>query len=133
VPAWKILVVDDDPDIRRVAALALERLGGFRVLLAGSSEEALELAAEHGEQGESPDLVLLDVTMPGMDGPATLSALRANPATARVPVVFFTATSNDADVERLCALGAVGVIAKPFDIADLSRRVRAFLSPDGAR
>jgi CheY-like chemotaxis protein len=136
VPAWKILVVDDDPDIRRIAALALERLGGFRVLLAASSEEALELAAghgEHGKQGEAPDLVLLDVTMPGMDGPATLGALRANAATAHVPVVFFTATSNDADVARLCALGAVGVIAKPFDIAELSRRVTAFLSSDGSR
>jgi CheY-like chemotaxis protein len=127
VPAWKILVVDDDPDIRRIAALALERLGGFRVLVAATSEEALALAAA---PGDAPDLILLDVTMPGTDGPATLGVLRARPETARVPVVFFTATSNDADVARLCALGAAGVIAKPFDISDLPRRVKAFLAPD---
>jgi CheY-like chemotaxis protein len=126
VPAWKILVVDDDPDIRRIAALALERIGGFRVLLASGSDEALAVAAE------VPDLILLDVTMPGTDGPATLRLLRAHPGTERVPVVFFTATSNDADVEHLCALGALGVIAKPFDIADLARRVKAFLAPNEA-
>jgi two-component system OmpR family response regulator len=122
VPAWKILVVDDDLDIRRIAALALERIGGFRVDLASSSEEALALAASEG-----PDLVLLDVTMPGADGPTTLVALRALPSMARVPVVFFTATSSDSDVARLCALGAVGVIAKPFDVADLPRRIREIL------
>jgi DNA-binding response OmpR family regulator len=111
--------VDDDPDIRRLAALALERVGGFRVSLAASGEEALELAA-----CVTPDLVLLDVSMPGTDGPATLAAFRACPATQRVPVVFFTALANDDEVMRLRALGAIGVIAKPFDVADLPLRVR---------
>jgi CheY-like chemotaxis protein len=119
VPAWKILVVDDDPDIRRIAALSLERLGGFRVVLAASAEEALAQVAH-----EPPDLVLLDVTMPGTDGPATLAALRRIPATERVPVVFFTATASDAEVQRLRSLGAIGIVPKPFDVADLPRRLR---------
>ena len=122
MPLWKILVVDDDPDIRHIASLALGRLGGFEVKVAANAEEALASAA-----ARPPDLVLLDVTMPGTDGPATLRAMRALPAMVRVPVVFFTATSNDADIARLCALGAVGVIAKPFDIVDLPRRVRAMI------
>jgi DNA-binding response OmpR family regulator len=126
VPPWKILVVDDDPDIRRVAALALERIGGFGVLLAASAAEALALTAV-----EAPDLVLLDVTMPDMDGPALLAALRARAPTEEVPVVFFTATSSEAEVQRLCDLGAVGVIAKPFEIADLPRRVRDILARTG--
>jgi CheY-like chemotaxis protein len=127
VPPWKILVVDDDPDIRRIAALALERIGGLRVVLADGAQEAL--AAASGP--DVPDLILLDVTMPGMDGPEALRAFRACAQTAHVPVVFFTATSNDGDVERLRALGAVGVIPKPFDIADLPRRVRDILAQGG--
>ncbi len=126
VPAWKILVVDDDPDIRRVAALSLERLGGFRVVVAASAADALVATSV-----EVPDLVLLDVTMPDMDGPALLGALRAQEPTAKVPVVFFTAISSDAEVERLRALGAVGVIAKPFEIAELPRRVRDILTRQG--
>jgi len=115
-----VLVVDDDPDIRRIAALSLERIGGYRVVLAACGEDALALAAR-----DTPDLVLLDVSMPAMDGPETLRALRAVPGLDRVPVVFFTATSSDVEVARLLALGAAGVIAKPFDVAELPRRVRA--------
>jgi two-component system, OmpR family, response regulator len=122
VPPRKLLVVDDDPDIRRIAALALERIGGFQVTLAEDARSALELAAR-----DPPDLVLLDVSMPGTDGPAALLALRALDATARVPVVFFTAASSDAEVERLMGLGAVGVVPKPFDVAELPRRIRAIL------
>ncbi len=119
-----ILVVDDDPDIRRIAAMALERLGGFRVTLAANGDEALALASK-----VRPDLVLLDVSMPGTDGPATLRGLREDPATRDVPVIFFTATSSAAEADRLRALGAADVVAKPFDVADLPRRVRNMLSP----
>jgi two-component system OmpR family response regulator len=126
VPARKLLVVDDDPDIRRIAALALERIGGFQVTLAQDAREALESAALN-----PPDLVLLDVSMPGMDGPAALAALRAHDATAHVPVVFFTAASSDAEIERLMGLGAVGVVPKPFDVAELPRRIRAILGSLG--
>jgi DNA-binding response OmpR family regulator len=121
-----ILVVDDDPDIRRIAALSLERIGGFRVSLAATAEEALEQATR-----APPDLVLLDVSMPGTDGPATLAMLRALAATECVPVVFFTATSSDGEIARLCALGAIGVISKPFDLVDLPARIRDIFSRVG--
>jgi two-component system OmpR family response regulator len=125
MPRW-ILLVDDDPDIRRIAVFSLRRLGNFRVQPAASGPEALAIVSR-----EVPDLVLLDVSMPGMDGPATLAALRELPAPAPVPVVFFTATSSDAEVARLCALGAVAVIPKPFDIAALPRRVGDILAELG--
>jgi CheY-like chemotaxis protein len=124
--ARRILLVDDDLDIRRIAALSLGRLGGFRIDLAAGGVEALEIAVR-----DPPDLILLDVSMPGMDGPETLRALRANPATQAIPIVFFTATSSEAEVARLCALGAVAVIPKPFDVADLPRRVRDVLAGVG--
>ena len=130
MPPWKILVVDDDPDIRRVAALALERIGGFEGLLAASAAEALALT---GRATDAPDLILLDVTMPDVDGPTLLGQLRARAPTERTPVVFFTATSSDAEVERLCGLGAVAVLAKPFEIADLPRRVRDILAKTGVQ
>jgi CheY-like chemotaxis protein len=126
VAASKILVVDDDPDIRRIAGLALERIGRFRVVLAENGEAGLALAVS-----ERPDLVLLDVSMPGADGPAILAALRAAEATRNLPVVFFTAASNDAEVARLRSLGAAGVVPKPFDVAELPRLVHAILAELG--
>ena len=124
--ARRILLVDDDPDIRQIAALSLRRIGQFEVELAASGPEAIEIVSAH-----PPDLVLLDVSMPGMDGPATLKALRAIPAGSQVPVVFFTATSSEVEVARLCALGAVAVIPKPFDVAALPSRVRDILGGIG--
>jgi CheY-like chemotaxis protein len=124
--ALTILLVDDDPDIRRIASLSLERIGGFRVVLATGADEALELAAR-----QRPDLVLLDVSMPGMDGPSTLQALRELPGMPGVPVVFFTATCSDEERARLCALGALDVVSKPFDLADLPRRIRSIASRAG--
>jgi CheY-like chemotaxis protein len=119
----KILVVDDDADIRRMAALALERLGGFQVVLAEDAAQGIELAAR-----ERPDLILLDVSMPGTDGPAALAAIRADERTREVPVVFFTAASADAEVARLQSLGAMAVVPKPFEVSDLPRRIRAVLA-----
>jgi two-component system, OmpR family, response regulator len=122
----RILLVDDDPDIRQIAALSLRRIGKFEVRLAMSGPEALEMAAS-----EPPELVLLDVSMPGMDGPATLEALRGVAGASEVPVVFFTATSSETEVARLCALGAVAVIPKPFDVAALPRLVHDILARIG--
>lgn len=122
MPPRKLLVVDDDPDIRRIAALALERLGGFQVTLAEDAQAALESATR-----DPPDLVLLDVSMPGTDGPGALRALRSREATAKVPVVFFTAASSEPEIQRLLGLGAVGVVPKPFEVADLPRRIHAIL------
>jgi two-component system OmpR family response regulator len=126
VGPWKLLVVDDDPDIRRIAALSLGRLGGFQVALASCAEEALAEVTNN-----RPDLVLLDVTMPGTDGPATLAAIHSLPGSERLPVVFFTATSSDTEVARLRSLGAVGVVPKPFEISDLPRRIRAIAAEAG--
>lgn len=118
--------MDDDSDIRRIAALSLERIGKFQVKVAASGEQALEEVRK-----EMPDLVLLDVSMPGLDGPATLELLRTVPGADRLPVIFFTATSSDAEVKRLVSLGAVGVVPKPFDVADLPRRVRSIAAESG--
>jgi len=126
VGSWQLLVVDDDPDIRRIAALSLGRVGGFQVALAASGEEALAEVAR-----SKPDLVLLDVSMPGTDGPATLAAIRGLPEGDTLPVVFFTATSSPAEVDRLCALGAIGVIPKPFEVSELPKRIRAIVAEVG--
>jgi CheY-like chemotaxis protein len=107
--AGRLLLVDDEDDIRRVAKLSLERVGGWEVVPAASSTEAVA-AAERG----GFDAVLLDVMMPDVDGPATLERLRPILG-PHVPVVFLTAKVQPADVERLRGLGATGVLAKPFD------------------
>jgi len=109
-----ILHVDDDDSIREIVKVALERLGGFLVSSVPSGEEALCAARER-----VPDLVLLDVMMPGMDGPATLQALRKDPLTQDVPVVFLTAKAMRKDVTELERLGAEGVIGKPFRAREL--------------
>ena len=118
-----ILYVEDDPDIQAVAQMALEVVGGFTVMLASSGESGLAAAADN-----QPDLILLDVMMPTMDGPATLSALKADPALAHIPVIFVTAKVQSSEVEHYKSLGAVDVIAKPFDPMTLSDNVRAIWS-----
>jgi DNA-binding response OmpR family regulator len=124
VPLRTILVVDDDPDIRRIVALSLERIGGFRVSLAGGAAAALDLATR-----TPPDLLLLDVSMPGTDGPAMLAALRAQAATERVPVIFLTAMSSEDEISRLRGLpGVADVISKPFDVVGLPARIRDIFS-----
>ena len=118
----KILIVDDENDIRRIARLGLERVGKMQVIDAASGAEGVEKA-----RSEKPDAVLLDVMMPGQDGPATLQSLRADPATASIPVIFLTAKAMPSEVERLRALGATGVLSKPFDAMTLAAQVRALL------
>jgi CheY-like chemotaxis protein len=117
-PLRRILFVEDDPDIQVVATLALESLGGFAVLACGSGAEALARFA-----GFAPDLVLLDVMMPGMDGPATLEALRKLPA-GDLPVVFMTARVQAHEILQYREMGAVDVIAKPFDPMTLAETVQ---------
>lgn len=115
----RILYVEDDRDIQVLARLALETVGGFTVEACDSGEEALRRAPVF-----APDLVLLDVMMPGMDGPTTLGHLRALPALATVPVVFMTAKAQPQEVAQLRQLGAAGVITKPFDPMVLAERLR---------
>jgi CheY-like chemotaxis protein len=117
-PLHRILFVEDDPDIQVVATLALESLGGFSVISCDSGAEALSRFGE-----VSPDLVLLDVMMPGMDGPATLEALRQLPS-GGVPVVFMTARVQAHEIARYRKMGAVDVIAKPFDPMSLAETVQ---------
>jgi len=118
----RILLVDDDPEIRLVGRLALSAGGRNEVLLAGDGPQGLEMA-----RARSPDVVVLDAFMDGMDGPEVLRALRAGPQTAGLPVVFLTARTAKEDVESLVSLGALGVLPKPFDPASLLSRLEAIL------
>lgn len=115
----RILYVDDEPSVSQIAILVLQNIGGFDVLACTSGQEALDAV-----EGFQPELLLLDVMMPEMDGPATLEKLRALPVTANVPVVFMTGRSRPEDIASLKALGAVDVITKPFDPASLPDQVR---------
>lgn len=115
----RILCVEDDPDIQAVARLALEMVGGFEVMTCSSGQEALDNAA-----GFAPDLILLDVMMPGMDGPSTLRGLRADPATSNIPVIFLTAKVQPSEIEHYRSLGALDVLTKPFDPMNLATQLR---------
>jgi two-component system, OmpR family, response regulator len=116
----RILYVEDEPDIQAVALLALELVGGFTVKVCSSGEEALREADDF-----APQMILLDVMMPVMDGPGTLKALRERPAFQTVPVAFMTAKVQPQEVAHYKALGALGVIAKPFDPMTLANQVRS--------
>jgi CheY-like chemotaxis protein len=118
-PLQSVLYVDDEPDIREIAELALGLDGTLQVRTAASGVQALAVAG-----ASPPDLILLDVMMPDMDGPATLARLRADPQLASVPVVFITAKTLPAELVRFRELGAVDVISKPFDPMRLLEQVR---------
>jgi two-component system OmpR family response regulator len=118
----RILHVDDEPDIREVVELSLGLNPDFEIRSCGSGAEAVAIAAEW-----SPFIILLDVMMPGMDGPTTLAQLRGNPRTADIPVLFMTARAQAREVERFVSLGAQGVISKPFDPMTLAFLVRSHL------
>ena len=115
-----VLLVEDDLDIQEVARMALDLLGGFRVTTCSSGREALERAP-----AAVPDLILLDYMMPGMDGAATLAALRAIPSLEQVPVIFVTARARREEIGAFRRLGAAGVITKPFDPVELPGQIRA--------
>ena len=117
-----ILHVDDDESIRELTALAFDLGGDAQVHSAASGAEALRLLRD----GLKPDLLLLDVMMPDMDGPTLLGRIRDDGA-AKAPAVFMTAQTQDHELARLKALGAVGVVIKPFDPLALGGRVRALL------
>jgi two-component system, OmpR family, response regulator len=123
----RVLYVDDEPDIREVAAMSLELDPEFEVRTAEGGKEALDLTERW-----APEVILLDVMMPGMDGPQTFAELQARPGAATIPVIFITARTQAADVRRLLALGAKGVIAKPFDPLQLADEVRRLLGDDAA-
>jgi CheY-like chemotaxis protein len=114
----RILIIDDEEDIREVAALSLETVAGWEVVKADSGAQGLARAIEH-----QPDAILLDVMMPGMDGPATIRELRKNPATVRIPVLLLTAKVQSSDQRRFADLGIEAVLFKPFDPLTLSTQI----------
>jgi CheY-like chemotaxis protein len=118
----RILLVDDEPDIREVVDVSLGLDPEFRTRACASGADALVTAAEW-----SPTLILLDVMMPVMDGPTTLENLRKNPRTAHIPILFLTARAQSGEIERFIALGAQGVLSKPFDPMTLAALVRRHL------
>ncbi len=120
--ARKILIIDDEDDIREVAALSLESVAGWDIVTANSGAQGLARAAEH-----QPDAILLDVMMPGMDGPTTFRELRNNPATARIPVLLLTAKVQANDQRRFADLGVEAVLFKPFDPMTLSEQIASVL------
>ncbi|MEX1668939.1 response regulator [Zhongshania guokunii] len=116
----KILYIEDEPDIRLVAEIALRQVGQLDVVTCASGEEGLAVIHE-----VMPQLIILDVMMPGMDGPQILSKLRAMPEFMLTPVIFITAKVQPDEVEQFKQLGAVDVITKPFNPMTLAQDVRA--------
>ena len=114
----KIIYADDEPDIREVVSITLSAIGNYDVVSYGSGVEALDKGAS-----EHPDLILLDVMMPGMTGPETLAEFRKRPETQDIPAIFITAKAQAHEVEWLLDTGATGVVTKPFDPATLTLRI----------
>jgi CheY-like chemotaxis protein len=118
----RILIIDDEDDIREVAALSLETVAGWDVIVASSGPQGILRAAEH-----QPDAILLDVMMPGMDGPTTFRELRKNPATSHIPVMLLTAKVQGPDQRRFADLGVEAILTKPFDPLTLASQMEAVL------
>jgi CheY-like chemotaxis protein len=116
--ARRILIIDDEDDIRQVAALSLETIAGWDVVLANSGTRGVEVAMK-----EQPDAILLDVMMPEMDGPTTFLKLQSTPQTAKIPVLLLTAKVQGSDQRRFAGLGVSGILFKPFDPLLLSKQV----------
>jgi CheY-like chemotaxis protein len=115
----KVLLVDDDQEVLFIAKMALESLGGYQVCTCSSGPEAVDRAPLF-----SPDLLLLDVMMPGMTGPETLASLRGMPAFAETPAIFMTGLGPAGAGSATRSLGVAGIIAKPFDPLTLADRIR---------
>lgn len=119
----RIMLIEDDPDIQAIGRLALETVGGLTVQICNSGQAGLEQVKTF-----APDLILLDMMMPEMDGIATMRALRARPEAANIPIVFMTAKAQGHEIANYKALGALDVISKPFDPMTLAATVREIWS-----
>lgn len=115
----RVLLVDDDPRIRKIAQISLEGVGKWKVTLVSSGFEAIDAAVK-----EHPDVILLDVMMPEMDGPTTLAKIREIAEIASIPVIFFTAKVQKQELDSYLALGAAGIISKPFDPMKLPTEIQ---------
>jgi two-component system, OmpR family, response regulator len=114
----KILLVEDEADIQEIARISLETIGGFSVHICSNGKEAVEQAPDI-----MPDLIMLDVMMPGMDGLTTLKNLRQNAKLVNIPVIFMTAKAQPGEMKHYLESGAVGAISKPFDPIKLPQEV----------
>lgn len=122
----KVLIIDDEEDTRSIASMSLGLLGGHDVVEASSGQEGIERAAT-----EKPDVILLDLLMPGMDGAETLTNLRNNPDTTEIPVIFLTVKGMFSEFDQLKKLGALAVLNKPFDPTLLSGQIFEILKTKG--
>ena len=118
----RILIIDDEDDIREVAALSLEATAGWQIFTANSGATGIELAA-----AEQPDAILMDVMMPGVDGPTTFRIMQQNPIVAHIPVLLLTAKVQGVDQRRFAGLGVNGILFKPFDPLTLAQQISDIL------
>jgi len=114
----RVLIIDDEEDIREVAALALEATAGWTVFTAGSGIEGIAIATK-----EQPDAILMDVMMPGVDGPTTFRNMQQNPQVTNIPVLLLTAKVQGVDQRRFASLGVAAVLFKPFDPMTLASQI----------
>ncbi|MBB5316154.1 response regulator [Tunturibacter empetritectus] len=118
----RILIIDDEDDIREVAALSLEATAGWEILTASSGAEGIDIAS-----AEQPDAILMDVMMPGVDGPTTFARMQQTPAISRIPVLLLTAKVQGVDQRRFAGLGLAGILFKPFDPLTLADQISTAL------
>jgi CheY-like chemotaxis protein len=113
-----ILIIDDEDDIREVAALSLEATAGWQIFTAASGAEGMRIAA-----AQQPDAILMDVMMPGVDGPTTFRTMQQDPQISAIPVLLLTAKVQGADQRRFAGLGLAGILFKPFDPLTLAQQI----------
>ncbi|MBN9618097.1 MAG: two-component system response regulator [Acidobacteriales bacterium 59-55] len=118
----RILIIDDEDDIREVAALSLEATAGWHIFMASSGLEGISVAS-----AEQPDAILMDVMMPGVDGPATFRRMQEDPTVAHIPVILLTAKVQGVDQRRFASLGVTGILFKPFDPLTLAQQISEIL------
>lgn len=115
----KILYVEDQKDIQMIAKAALETIGEYELMICSSGIEALAQIVEF-----NPDLLLLDVMMPGMDGPATLKEIKKRDDVKNIPVIFMTAKVLPSEIDQLMSMGAISIVPKPFDPVTLANNIQ---------
>jgi DNA-binding response OmpR family regulator len=121
--AKRVLIIDDEPGIRQIVQIALKAIASWDVFMAASGSEGLELA-----ESEQPDVILLDVMMPGMDGLTTLRHIRENVAIQNIPTILLTAKAQSSEQQRFRELAIAGVITKPFKAQELVDQMRSLLN-----
>ena len=122
----KVLLVDDEEDIRKIGRLSLEAVGKFQTVMAAGALEAIALA-----RAELPDLILMDMMMPGMDGLEALATLKSIPELQHIPVLFMTAKVQRHEIDHYLRVGAIGVIQKPFDPMTLPGEIKRIMAAHG--